>query len=237
MNTTRIISIDWDYFAQENPMADFGHAETPFFINDMWAIRAKAAKASGTSLEQMVPLAGDPLGLAAQLVQDHIAITFDLFIAESHASILSVLDKRTKGPLEIMNLDAHHDICYGQKRGKPGCDTWVSYTLEKRQVKRFVQVYPEWRNNTRYKVDKLNDEAMKAIAKTPYYRRRYGLPDPRSINGNKTLLSDRATLVFVCRSGAWVPPAYDKLFVEFVRAIAFKSEINVMDPREIKEDW
>ena len=46
-----ILTIDFDFFCQEDPMMDMGHRETNFFLNDMWAIR----EAAGRQMQECIP--------------------------------------------------------------------------------------------------------------------------------------------------------------------------------------
>jgi hypothetical protein len=202
------LSVDWDYWFQprDQPgdphrwLYDWTHAESPFYIETIWPIRQATFEAHGVELPG---LTGDPLAFWRRF---RFAPGARLVYAESHARIAQPVTQ--EGVDVVVSYDAHHDAGYKRgdleqgNSGRWACDTWaILYQLTGARVE--VR-YPAWMNRGR---------TARAEGGTPmldldlWAEYDDGTPDPEPF--------DR---VFVCRSGAWVPPWLDARFDAFVAA-------------------
>ena len=111
-----VVSIDFDFFIENDPMLDMGHREEGIFLNTMWAIRqAEWMAIRGKTAREMMPMRERPEDFVGQL-RALLDIPFGLpaFAAESHAMLPKALDMAGIARCDIVNFDAHHDIAYGQ---------------------------------------------------------------------------------------------------------------------------
>ena len=117
---------------------------------------------------------------------------------------------------EIVNIDAHHDIHYGHdkigKIDKPNCGSWGGHLMARGRVKSWLQVYPEWRR----KIPEGYEDKFQWAKQHCNIDAIYGDP-PR--------LWRKVDIVFVCRSGCWVPPEYDSKFTLFCKMLGVAQTI------------
>ena len=207
--TITVLSIDFDYFVEENPVLDWGHREQVFFLETIWNIRAHGLAAQGKTLEQAAPFSGDPISLLFQVL---IKGTFEysLAVAESHAAIVPWLHESFPGArFEIVNIDAHHDLYYdGDPAGNPmgpeyECGSWGRYLINRKLVKSWKQVYPKWRR-------KFPEETGPIFA----WARKH-----TKFTVGEYLPRLKPDAIFLCRSGCWTPPCYDSKFTEMVQLL------------------
>lgn len=137
-------------------------------------------------------------------------------IAESHASILQILEGREA--VELVNIDAHHDIFYG----KPPCDgidcgNWGGHLMQQHRVNSWTQIYPGWRKKPGFDVDKF--PVKYAADLCPDVKVVYS-DEPHKIHPLKAWRA--VDWLFICRSGCWVPPEYDERLAKVCRALGVK---------------
>lgn len=223
---TALLTVDWDFFnrrlfeaADRTPedrgqlgLWDWGHREAPFFLFDVWPIRAAGFLRAG------LPLPGTTGEEVAFWARCAIRPDARLFYGESH--VLAAHQRIAKGVTEVVNVDAHHDAGYRRPhpekvdvprwaRDEPpdvpdslDCGNWAyRYLLAEA---RYRVVYPRWRD----------------VASDKH-------PDWRTVEqtvdrgGEITSQSGRPfDTVYVCRSGAWVPPWNDPQFRRFLYTLA-----------------
>ena len=113
--------------------------------------------------------------------------------------------------VDIVNFDAHHDLGYDQESRQRGskfaCDNWALRLLQDGVVQNYTLVYPDWRQGD---LAELTAEAQTQLlrdlgsignrCKIVRWSEFEGQPE-RPVQG-----------VFLCRSGCWVPPCYDRKF-------------------------
>jgi hypothetical protein len=225
--------VDFDYFIREKEEWDWGHGESSFFRGtQMWAIREAQALALGQDLraETNPDKYANPKPLEFFETLHRMGYDFSstpVFVADSHAfaypTFCSMAKKKDRF---LLNFDAHHDLGYNVKKIKEhlkvqesDCGDWLLMTLMKcRKVKGYV-VYPPWRgmeewDDTFGKIKKqtehgaLYEKTIKTMA-TPFVWK------PAVV---KTF-AKKVDCVFICRSGSWVPPWHDQLFVDFVESL------------------
>lgn len=238
---SRLLCIDWDSFFA-NPMTaghttdetwqlfDWGHAEAEFFINGpLWLMRARAFEQYGMALPGVrtpaggweafwtrftfaspagaVPDTGSPLAYAAD--------------SNAHAGTLSPPDATTAFE-SVLLLDAHHDSGYRINsytdylhQTSFSCEDWM--LEQQRRGTRDLEVrYPTWFP------DGPSNDLPDGVAT------RQRLDDEEPVEG----VFDT---VFVCRSGAWVPPWCDTEFEAFLDAAPF--EVIWIDEHPRNRGW
>jgi hypothetical protein len=215
------ISIDFDYFVRELIEWDWGHGEgIRMFLTEIWPIRYRQIdlwrECNPVVYADVMP---DEFG--AQLSDQGLSLQRmrHLGYAESHKWALPfLLDKSSKVPADVMiNFDAHHD-CYTDFRAvmpdseaaKPSCENWVQHYLDVRPSTKVMWVVPKWR------IDAIGNDMRKVerCRKSPITKRKPEVTTLDKLSFNR----DRVRNVFICRSGAWVPPHLDPLFILLLRS-------------------
>jgi hypothetical protein len=207
----RILSVDWDFFVEEDPMLDYGHREVSLFLEMIWHTRrqgylwdpaTQTAEPIRRDLTKLLPFRGDPAFLQVAAMRWH---NYDVAVAESHLTILQMIGQRTD--LEIINVDAHHDIHYGTlpKDDVVHCGNWGAHLMQQNRVRSWTQIYPEWRQ--KYKETFPRTWAKKHCPKVAVKFGEQRIPW-RDVDA-----------VFICRSGCWTPPEYDVRFNAFTEAM------------------
>jgi hypothetical protein len=207
----RLLSCDWDSFFKNELEAgsldsrkwglfDWGHREAPFFIDTVWGGRGAAFLRQ----EGVLPgTTGEEVGFWQRFRFTRACKTY---IAESHA--FAAMPEVQARVTEVVNFDAHHDGGYVQD-GTPtwdrlhqllvaptvACDTWTVAPYGRGA--RVTTVYPRW------KAQAFETEPEPAV------------PMARVIDDGRTY-AEPFGRVFVCRSGAWVPPWLDEAFYRFI---------------------
>jgi hypothetical protein len=231
------LSIDFDFFAPEDPMDDWAHRESGLFIDSIWGIRAAQEFARGIDPEQRHPLTQDsptPGEFAKWLkgLGYKIDKRTRIVVDESHLWAFGTFledAKRRNEQANIVHFDAHHDFGYRddsdeiaqaavkelQTKGttdKLDCSDWL-LGLMYMFPRRFAVTwgYPKWRGLDEWVHGKqrkrwstrLLREAAAAVV----------LPGTEDQFREKAGHVDQ---LFICRSGAWVPPWHDPKFIAFV---------------------
>ena len=228
----KLLVVDWDYFFQDldgsgdaaSQLYDWGHRESEFFIEAVWTMRASGFLRHGMTLPS---LTGEQRQFWDRVRIDPKA---KLYYHESNCMAAHV--KVAKDVDEVWLYDAHHDAGYAQddglsrvkrnreiyklaSEGRWTCDNWMVY-YHALQTKLHVR-YPSWK--TWAFQNEPPDCALvpdKALDRQPD---RYLIPD---VTFNR---------VFVCRSGAWVPPwnNADREFNAFLRNAPVADRIAIND--------
>ena len=132
-----------------------------------------------------------------------------LYYGDSNA--LAFHERVRQGVEEVVLLDAHHDAGYRPLGEEPACDDWMVYYH--RQGARLRLFYPPWR-----------DPGLEPGPMVPLRRE----VDP---GGRVEGVFHR---VFLCRSGAWVPPWVDPAFFAFLEAAPLPKEaLEPLAPRPL----
>jgi hypothetical protein len=213
--------IDWDFFfvtpepghapMEEWSYYDWGHREASFFIQNVWVHRGASFLAAGKDL---------PMPNAAwRTFWDRVTLSpdADLYYADSntHALDQRVLSSATS----LLLLDAHHDSGYDAKdkrllvlrTARYTCENWM--LVPWRMGVGMAMRYPTWRWYAAH------------LEPTPL------IPISRVVDDGASHLG-QFDKVFVCRSGAWVPPWCDDAFADFLQIAPVRSWTLVSD-----QDW
>ena len=215
-----LLSVDWDAFfptPAHDPLFlwDWGHRELRLFIDPdpIWVFRAAGFVRHGLPLPG---LSGEQEGFWDRVVICPYAV---LFFGESHAWAASedVLDDVD----EVWSFDAHHDGGYDDGaferafRGRVDCGSWLlAYWIHRAACRASCHVrYPAWR--------RIGDW-VDTPETTPSF------PDldlgTAFAEGETLPVFDR---VFVCRSGAWVPPWHDAAYAAFLTACPVADRVDL----------
>ncbi|MFF9265824.1 hypothetical protein [Streptomyces longwoodensis] len=216
-----LLVVDWDFFFP-NPTisANFhefetpglylwDHKETPFHTSPlMWATRASGFLHYGLELPRVKGWEG--FWDRFQFSEDGVVLTYgdsNLHAGRLFPSTFG-LDEDWGVPdrwTTVSLYDAHHDCGYQgtgsyekwEARGTLTCEDWM--LNHHRHGSRLEVTYPAWRG------------AVEGIEPPPL------VPVDRRVDDGTT--PDRAyDAIYVCRSGAWVPPWCDEEFTAFLEA-------------------
>lgn len=192
MKQEAFVSIDWDYFFPGLDAMDWGHRESPFFILQMWSLRAQHRE----EVQPVIPeLWWDVLR------EQQVRFPESLIVTESHCEAYPHAN-----PYQVMVLfDAHHDCWAPRDKDGIQCDTWVSEWLRRNRRRSVYWAYPPWMGNDMLK------GYLDAIPVK--FRNRVIVG-----TGMDVLTHYRAGRLHLCRSGAWCPPWCDEDFIAFANA-------------------
>lgn len=189
--TVQVLSIDFDFFV------DLSHAPDHICDFDLRGPDEKDAPFVGPEFQEFL---------------SHFNFTEAPFL-DVHDGHEKILQFMPLDELEIWNIDSHLDICYSSRdvenypRGEFHCGSWGGFLIAGRTVKRWVQVYPEWRKH--------NPERIPAFV-NDWVKSKGSVIEESSLD---SIQNFRPSIVFVCRSSPWVPSAYDGKFSDLCRMI------------------
>ena len=116
------------------------------------------------------------------------------FIA-NHQSVLNYLVNCNE-PIDVINVDHHHDIVYSEGLKKLTCGNWVSWIDKEYKLNSYLWVHD---NNSRF--PKEEDVTVK-------YEKKNFL-ECKDEEYKEHSIPDK---LIICLSGEWVPPQYKHLF-------------------------
>lgn len=126
-----------------------------------------------------------------------------ILIGQNHNEIIPAIKKvhhEIGGPLEIINIDHHHDRGYHHndieefKERPYDCTNWLHYLTKYYQVNKYI-----WVRN--------KNSEMQLCHELPKNHEYITLTDLKDLNTN-----DHYDLIFICSSYDWVPLKYRPLF-------------------------
>ena len=230
------LSIDWDFFVKYDDMLDLGFNETFFHIYELWAVREGMH-----DYKKLMPLGINPQEYLKKLLKKFDIKKAKMVVAESHCEIYEQL--YIDGDCyNVINLDAHHDIMYHRNPSMQNldisviCSNWVSHLINAGILNHYTHVFPLWKQ---FK-DCLWTQQLKKFMNNEDYGITWDY-----IQSNHFLRYQnkyKVDVLFICRSGGWTPPCWDKEFVKFVKAFPKRPHIikrNIenyhFDPMAIRE--
>jgi len=204
-----IISIDWDFFVEEDPILDMGHRELPMFLETMWTIREAEWRARGKTVPEMLPFREPSPSLFLNIVgRMGRRSAYPVAVSESHKLITRFVGEISKpgDKFHVVNIDAHHDIAYsdGVDPLNLDCGNWAGYLAQHEKLLSYAQVYPEWRRKHPECEPGDPERTMREISKD--------LPCSVAHWNDWSRTPFNLVGVFICRSGCWAPPCYDSAF-------------------------
>jgi hypothetical protein len=240
------LSIDFDFFVFEDPKWDFGHRESPLFMESMmWCVRViSMMMATGINLVDETSLSRadfHPSNLF-HVLKD-VGFNFDKIaqftISDSHTLAYTAFQRLPYGT-RIINLDAHHDLGYLEaklmrqkhKKGYVYCDDWLYNLLRQRPDLELNQVYPNWKGMM--ELEGHNRHWERSRIKKQVKFNKYSKEFMSGISGE-------VTSIHICKSSAWVPAWHDNEFTNMVqcveseldtKAMSIQHGVNCLSPRE-----
>lgn len=211
------LSIDFDFFVREEPLWDWGHGEDSKEISyeqTVWSIRYSSSLLHiprATAPERYADFQPRLLPLMTALAEKGVYMVYgktgEFGYADSHKEAYPFF-LRDKGrtvaerqpPDMLINIDAHHD-CYNVN-DELDCGNWLAKLMGRWvQPTRYIQLFPKWK------------EVEHPLAHLPLTLQQFKdwpgtLDDPHRIRH-----------IFICRSGARVPPHLDPMFTKFLNEV------------------
>ena len=146
-----------------------------------------------------------------------------IYIGRDHSSLLSVIaeyikNKEINGPMEIINIDHHHDIYYNEDQIKnftfynyPCCGSWAGYLDNLNLLKKYY-----WINNST------------SLDFFPLDNRDFLLNNLEITNIKDFEISsyDNIDFIYFCSSLSYIPPQYDDLFLFTLKLLIEEKEKN-----------
>ena len=218
------LSIDFDFFTRENPLWDWGHRETgnPMWDHIMWHSRLSQFASVGVDpMQETNPDVHSPIrpgtfwdvmarsGLDVSGARLHIADSH-MYGAFSHG-----LDGRS-----VVHIDAHHDLGYHDlkttrknlREQNADCADWLLHVLHRNKGARTEQYLSPWASPEGHWMDL---PVAKRVRQTGLHLSERDRIEATGLPG--LTLTGKVSTVFICKSGTWVPPWWDHLFVQFIR--------------------
>jgi hypothetical protein len=257
---SNLLVVDWDYFFP-NPLEggfnltekdlylyDWGHREAEFYIDMVWGSRA-----TGFLMHDLpLPTVTD----AWRTFPDRFNVTDDAIVYYADSNVHSGLIESTDGePFENVWLyDAHHDSGYSVD----SFEKWMKQHVSKGSINFSCEDWmlvhymagsdlhwriPTWHESFKKRVlepDCTDAECdMGHVAHGPFWPK--GVTLDAAVDDMEEVDEEFDT-VFICRSGAWVPPWEDDKFMEFVESWNCSTDqldggdlVRQFDVREIKQ--
>lgn len=215
MTERAMLTIDFDYFCREKVIWDWGHSEAGerlgIFVKTIWPIRYMNLKLYEETDLSYADF--KPYELWMKLRERGIKVGKHtrLGVAESHEMAYKFFLDTIDDVAVIYNFDAHHDL---YSTHALDCGNWA-YHLAKEVKKRtgeklkVVWVYPQWVGIEWFDKLPIDDVKLPRGVKR-YVDFEYMTYD--DIPKKQRRVDD----LFVCRSGAWVPPHHDQAFLDML---------------------
>jgi len=205
------LSIDTDFFFRELPIWDFSHNEENILLmnNVIWNIRYGGIDFLTESSLDYADC--HPNKLFNKLFNK--GFNFNLSSVGSgwsHSGAYSFFKSFEFNTL--INIDAHHDCFSGKELH---CGNWVLKLLEEKSDIKYHWVYPKFLKNT------------------------FGISAPKSVHkvsfSKIDKLAGEVVAIYIAQSPAWIPPHFDKYFLNMVRSIKLFTDYNkTIDDKYIK---
>lgn len=254
-----LVSVDFDFFFKEYLILEWGHSENPFFrsMGDaIWGARIAGAIQTKLNLIELQTSEKwrNPPKFWREMPGEkglEFGTRAEAWVGDSHGLVAQhLLSGLEGGEYTLYNFDAHHDLNYncGESLGAMEtnddpvmCDNWMfNLVLQVPEIKRIVQVYPDWRLGkcpmTGFDMGEGYDALIEARAaffaergvelETTYY----SLLEQQSLE---------VARVGVCLSSSWVPPWFERRFSEFLSCMPrLLRLVDLFDPLfEVRPEW
>jgi hypothetical protein len=124
---TTLLTVDWDYFIDEDPMWDLGHKESVTHLDLIWRARGNLiGKMHTTGVEKSF--------------WKKLPVTTDcpVFVSDSHCFAYEF----AKQVDHVLLVDRHHD-CWPAEKNRIECDTWLGEWLRRRAKRKVTWLRPK----------------------------------------------------------------------------------------------
>jgi len=201
------ISVDWDYFFQEDCMWDWGHREAEFFKQDLWSIRLLSRPELITNYTP----SEEYKTFWKKLGKFHL-IPQVAYVTDSHTFAYETF--MMLGKLDVLiNFDTHDDMTELRKNVENPpeyitCENWLIELMRYRRDLEVIWIQPDY-----YRQYKNRDIANDVVPRFHHY---FAKDFDKAVK-QYGLKSQNVLFSHICRSGAWTPPWSDKDFEKFLR--------------------
>jgi hypothetical protein len=233
---SNLLVVDWDYFFP-NPMEggfnltgndlylyDWGHREATFYIDMVWGSRATGFLMHDLPLPEVTE--------DWKAFPDRFNLTDDATVFYADSNVHSGLIESVDGePFEeVLLYDAHHDSGYSvatfndwmkkhvrKDKIEFSCEDWmlVHYMAGSDLTWRFPNWHESFKERLAAGPCQAGDCDLGHVAHGPFWPE--GVNLDAAVDDGKPVDTEFDT-VFICRSGAWVPPWEDGKFMQFVES-------------------
>lgn len=217
------LSIDFDFFVREDPMWDFGHSER-MLHQMLWPIRYRTTNLyPETDMERFADfLPRDTLlELSHKGLKFHDPARFQegearqmrqIGVADSHSRALEFFQDFEPAD-QLISLDAHHDLFNEQE---VDCGNWLVHLMDQNTSMKTTVIYPGWKES------ELDGEPVRDARLLRW----------EQWSGEPAFIRH----IFLCRSGAWVPPHHDPQFMELVAQLSGWGQLVELEPLIDREE-
>ncbi|MEV6400559.1 hypothetical protein AB0M39_38260 [Streptomyces sp. NPDC051907] len=221
MRGPKLLVVDWDFFFPNPAMSArfeefehvalylWDHSETPFHQSQLvWSNRASGFLSNGLELPQVAGWEG--FWDRFEWSEDGVSLYYGDSNLHAGRIMPSTLGLDEEWGFEdrwdlVTLYDAHHDCGYTatgsfeawKARGVLTCEDWMLHHYD--MGSRLEVIYPAWRGE----VGRVEPEPLVPV-------------DRRVDDGSRS--EHVYDAIYLCRSGAWVPPWCDEQFTAFLEA-------------------
>lgn len=206
MKPLRVLSIDWDYFIKATAgermemFPDGGNENIPDFLgNIIWSSRY----AQNTKLGD-IAVDFEALDILKSYANRFVPKETPCLVVDSHKHIYEFIKfyKLETTPLEIVNIDFHHDYYGDNPFNQVDCGNWVNNVFEN-ETNKLIDSCDE---SNYYWVKRDDSDEIDVQDKKWFH--------VISIKELDRFVQDKFDLLFICRSSVWSPPHLDMEFIE-----------------------
>jgi len=127
-----LLTVDWDFFFDNKlTLADIGHKENKFFIEELWMLRHDLLDIRPVPLYKSFWNELNEIGL-----KPHHA-----YVGESHIFAYNIFDIIKAKDITVVNFDTHSDCWDGRDIV---AQNWLKCLYRVKTTWNFIWVYPEW---------------------------------------------------------------------------------------------
>jgi len=205
-----LLSIDWDYFIYMKKDYWGSYIENDKSLVDLWYKRYIQEKQQGRDIQesfQLSPELGTFWGKIKRFFEFEKEIK--VYVSDSHALSYNIAKENN---CKIVYLfDSHADLGYGGLSSlnfEVNCSNWLGKLLKDELVKKAYIIYSPY-----------------TFEKPEYFKPINNMYNIRYSDFNDLDKSIKASIIHICRSGAWTPPWLDKEFNQLIDDFGVPYEI------------
>lgn len=205
-----LLSIDWDYFIYTQKENWGSFLENTRSLIDLWYKRYIQEKMKGRDIQESYKLSSE-LDIFWERIKEHFVFEKDIkaYVSDSHAWSYDIAKRHN---CRIVYLfDAHADLGYGGLSSlnfEVNCSNWLGMLLKESQVIAAHIFYSPY-----------------TMEKPELFKQMNSIFNISYSNFNQWNRDFKASVVHICRSGAWTPPWLDDKFTDFINAMGIPYEI------------
>ena len=200
----KILSIDFDFFqnvtCEQLSLYPDGIDHSKGISEIVWG---SVYSTNGEEIEK-IDILNEEFSLTKEILRKQMP-DVPVLVAYSHKSIYDFIKlHETKKPLEIINIDMHHDILNGNN--EIDCGNWLSHVIDDREAAG-CKTKLRWITNP---------VSIEAYGNKVFEDNEFRCITEKTI---KDIRKDKFDAIFLCRSDTWTPPHLDKYFTELCNVI------------------